>query len=292
MTTELEQFAGPLMRYREAWVQKALDVAEESLRRNDFDGFSAALRDLPSELFLMLYFDYPQRWPAISSWLPRLPSEEDQALWTGSIGFNTMHQAARFIDDVFVKYGNAAKAPKVLDYGCGWGRMLRLLYNRVPLSSIHGVDPWPPSFDRMRACKVHGAVAQVEYLPQGLPFADKFDLIYSYSIFTHIGPKSQNAILNVLRKHIRRDGLLALTVRPATFWQNEPWPDLSTREKLIEEHFTKGIAFAPHDGPLLDYGATSITVEYIMKEWREWRVDGTQWRAADPYQLIVFLRPV
>ena len=31
---------------------------------------------------------------------------------------------------------------RVLDFGCGWGRVIRLLYKYVPYENIFAVDPW------------------------------------------------------------------------------------------------------------------------------------------------------
>ncbi len=282
--------------YQERWVARCLDVAEEALASGREDDVAVALAPLPSEFFLLLYFDRPKEWPKLSAWLPALPSEGDQRLWAGNSGLYLMHQASLFLDDVFAAYGRSPLDAKVLDYGCGWGRMIRLLYNRVKLSNIHGVDPWGPSFDRMAAANVHATLGEVDYIPEKLPFDKKFDVIYAFSVFTHISARSQNAVLKVLRRHIADDGLLAVTIRQANYWPNTAWPDEARRKELLEQHLKEGFVFAPHEvtegsHQTSDYGDTSQTAEYIEREWTEWKLERLGWRMADEYQAVAFLRP-
>jgi len=243
-----------------------------------------------------LYFDHPQDWPSLSAWLPKLPPEEDQRRWAGNSGLYLMHQACLFVDDIFAQIQKPTLDLKVLDYGCGWGRLIRFLYNRVRLSNIYGVDPWPPSFDRMAATGVHGQFERVDYIPKTLPFREKFDLVYLFSVFTHVGERSQRAILDLLRRHIAEDGLLAVTIRQANYWQSAAWPDQVTRETLLADHFQSGFAFVAHgsseDGHQTDdYGDTSQTIDYIRRVWTDWRLERVGWRMADEYQIVAYLRP-
>ncbi|MGH6952384.1 MAG: hypothetical protein ACREH4_16090, partial [Vitreimonas sp.] len=109
---------------------------------------------------------------------------------------------------------------------------------------------------------------------------------------THIGPKSQAAVLSTLRRAIADNGMLALTIRQAKYWEDEKWPDEAARAKLIEQHFAEGFAhIAGNIEGLNEFGNTTISVDYVRSEWTEWRLADVQWRAADPYQTIVFLRP-
>lgn len=204
-----------------------------------------------------------------------------------------MHRAATFLGGVFAKVGRDARDARVLDYGCGWGRMIRLLYARVRLSNIFAVDPWPPSAERMAG--VHCTFAPVERAPETLPFAGQFDLIYANSVFTHIGQNSQRAVLAALRKQLKPDGLLALTVRQATYWADlKGWPGEEAAAGLLDQHMKQGFAhipLPPQEGGHDDYGHTSVSLDYIRENWTDWRVDGVQWRAIDNNQTVVYLRP-
>lgn len=161
--------------------------------------------------------------PNLARWLPHLPSEEDQKLWAGNSGLYLMQQASVFIDDVFNAYGAYdPRTVRVLDYGCGWGRMLRLLYRRASVDNIYGADPWEPSFERCRQFNVHANFGKVDYIPTRLAFEASSTSSISFR-FTHIGDESQKAVLRTLRPQTTDDdGLLAVTIRRANYTRPRP----------------------------------------------------------------------
>jgi len=284
------------LRYQERWIIDTLASAEAAVRETRTDDLAGIFSRLPADLFLCLYFDCPAEYPALVSWLPQLPSEADQIQWTGAAGWPTMYTASQFVDDCFARLDPRAN-PVVLDYGCGWGRMVRLLYRHARVSDIHGIDPWEPSLAQLAGHRVHGHFSKVDRMPEALPFGStQFDLVYAYSVFTHIGPTSQAAVLAAIRERIARDGLLALTVRSGEFWMADGrWPDEATRKSLLERHRSEGFAYIenpPVEGGHTDYGRCSISLDYVERNWRDWRLDGVEWRVGDPHQTTVFLRPV
>lgn len=281
---------------QENWVRGALDAADLAAKEQRFDHIVDALRPLPADLFLLLYFDCPPQWASLRAWLPPLPAEKDQVRWAGASGLPLMQYAANFVDDLFAQYGNRKARPKVLDYGCGWGRLIRLLYNRIPVSDIYGVDPWEPSFDRLREFGVHGNFGKVDYVPDGIPFTETFDIVYLLSVFTHISERAQKAILGAIRNRIADDGLLALTIRQANYWNVATWPPEPRRRDALETHLNDGFVFLAHDHSdrdhqTGDYGDTSLTIDYIRDEWKDWKLERVGWRMSDEYQATVFLRP-
>ncbi len=283
--------------YQEKWVKDALDAADAAVVSKDYGKLVAALNVIPSDLFLLVYFDRPAAWPNLVNWLPHFPPESDQVLWAGNSGLYLMQQASTFLDDVFSAYGPYdPQKIRVLDYGCGWGRMLRLLYRRVRVDNLFGADPWEPSFDRCRKFNVHANFGKVDYIPTSLPFEGKFDIAYLFSVFTHISDESQKAVLKTLRGGIADDGLVAVTIRQANYWPNTAWPDEAHRAKMLTKHLEEGFAFLPHgvepgSHQTLHYGDTSQTIEYINAEWKDWKVQSVNWRMIDEYQATVYLRP-
>ncbi|MBO9709813.1 MAG: class I SAM-dependent methyltransferase [Caulobacter sp.] len=283
--------------YQEKWIKSALDAADSAVLANDNGKLVDALSIFPSDLFLLIYFDRPAAWPNLARWLPHFPPEEDQRLWAGNSGLYLMQQASVFIDDLFAAYGAYnPRTVRVLDYGCGWGRMLRLLYRRASIDNIYGADPWEPSFERCRQFNVHANFGKVDYIPTKLPFDGKFDIAYLFSVFTHISDESQKAVLKTLRPQMADDGLLAVTIRQANYWPKTAWPDEALRMKLMEQHLREGFAFIPHgvepgSHQTTHYGDTSQTLDYINAEWTDWKVQSVNWRMIDECQWTVYLRP-
>lgn len=286
---------------QEAWVQDAFAAADNAAKAGDDAGVTRALRVLPSELYLLLFFDpLDGRFPHLKGWLPPLPSEDDQRLWAGNSGLYLMQQGNVFVDRMFETYGRGRKVNydklRVLDYGCGWGRLMRMLYRYVPASSITGLDPWPPSLERCRQTGVHGELKQIDYVPTSLPVKGPYDIIFTYSVFTHISERSQAAVLRAMRGVIKGDGLLALTIRQRNYWEQAPDLDADERKALLDAHERNGFAFHRHSDEdtdrAADYGDTSETLDYIQRTWKDWRIIETDWRLIDEFQTYVFLKPV
>jgi hypothetical protein len=234
--------------------------------------------------------------------LPRMGSEEVQKNWTGASGYHLLQQTTAFVRAVEGGYrrftGRALEGAMMLDYGCGWGRILRLMYRFTAPENLYGCDPWDRSIE---ICKDDGIIANLavsDYLPKKLPFPEaKFDVIYAFSVFTHLSERSAKTAIDACRKSIKDEGLLAITIRPLSYWDaHQESQGKVNREKMKSLHTESGFAFTPHQRASVDgditYGDTSISLDYIAKNWKGWEVVGQDWQLHDPYQIIVFLKPV
>jgi hypothetical protein len=163
---------------------------------------------------------------------------------------------------------------------------------------IWAIDPWDKSIELCRQHRMPVNLAVSDYVPQSLPVGDvRFDLMFAFSVFTHLSVKCGEQVLKVLRMHMQDDGLLALTIRPPDYWTaiHMNYPSGADANKMIDLHNSKGIAFIPHNREPIEgditYGGTSISLDYIRNNWRDWKVCATDVNLVDPYQVIVFLRP-
>lgn len=103
-------------------------------------------------------------------------------------------------------------AKRVLDFGCGCGRILRWLMSDYPHVEFFGVDV---DHEALRWCDKHlplGHFDQSSFEPP-LKYPDAyFDIIYCFSVFTHLDEKRQDLWLQELRRLLRPGGLLFITV--------------------------------------------------------------------------------
>ncbi len=260
----------------------------------------AALRGLPLEEFGNLLLEAPPDAPVLRQLLPTMASEETQRHWTGDCGSSLMATSLAFmqaVNQASREYLGHGIQGKVLDYGCGWGRLLRLLLWYVDPKDIYGADPWQLSLDMCRQHNVPGQLALCDFVPTSLPFTETFDLIYAFSVFTHLSEKTADAVLRTLRHGINANGMLAITIRPAKYWDyHGPWREAYTREAMLERHESEGFAFVPHEREAVDgditYGDTSMTLDFIRRRWPQWKIAGTAYNPhIDPLQIIVFLLP-
>ena len=253
---------------------------------------------IPIDLFGRLYLHPPADCPNIRAFLPGMPSEEVQRNWAGADSYTLMLQSLSAIKTIVLRYeqvtGRNIRDATVLDFGCGWGRLTRLLYKYTSIENLYGVDPWDSSLEE---CRKHGLrihLAKSEDIPTTLPFKQKFDLMFAFSIFTHLSEKTAHAVMKTLRLSIAEQGMLLFTVRPVEFW--DFFDGGKAAPAIRDQHDKTGFAFRPHARPAvggeLTFGDTSMSLEYIRDHFPDWKIACVDWNMGDPYQMLVSLRPV
>ena len=272
----------------------------EKLAGGDAAAFMEVLRTMPLEAFGKLLLGMPDaRWPGLSARLPSMAPEDIQRSWTGASGEAVMQPAVGFVqlvDSAAARLtGRGLVGKSVLDFGCGYGRMLRLLPWFT--DRVYGCDPWDASLQLCEQHRVWGQLARSEYLPEDLPFGEeKFDVILAFSVFTHTSARALRTALAAIRRRISPGGLLVATIRPATYWQYiVNWGGTADPKVMEAAHREKGFAFHPHGRAPIDgditYGDTSMTTEYLGSH-EGWTIAGQQGIKNDPLQLPIFMRPV
>jgi hypothetical protein len=139
-----------------------------------------------------------------------------------------------------------------------------------------------------------------DYLPSTLPVGDaNFDLIYSFSVFTHLSERAATLALATLRRYAARDALFVITIRPKEYWQQlNPAVAAGSRidrAELVARHESRGFAFVPHARGAIDgevtYGDTSLSFEWIQQHAEGWDMIGYDRSLFDSYQIHVYLVP-
>jgi SAM-dependent methyltransferase len=255
-------------------------------------------RKIPLEIFGKLLLDIPDQFPNIKAFLPSMASEEVQKLWTGAYGEVLLGQSQAFLKTMISGYGaitgKRIENANVLDFGCGWGRLIRLLYKYIPVENIYGVDSWDESIKECEKHNIKANLAISDWVPKSLPFERQFDLIFAFSVFTHLSEKTAQVVLQTLRKLIFEDGLLVITIRPKEYWYIHDQGSLAPQ--MIKMHDERGFAFTPHDLPPIDgditYGDTSMSVAYFESHFHQWKLESIECNEVDSHQVVLFLRPV
>ncbi|MBY0423688.1 MAG: class I SAM-dependent methyltransferase [Parvularculaceae bacterium] len=118
--------------------------------------------------------------------------------------------ALRVYADAAARNGvDFAAARRVLDLGCGCGRLARHL-PKATSAEIYGAD-YNPQLARWCARNLHGTFTVNQNLPP-LDYADGFfDVIYLNSVFTHQRLQTQNAWLAEFCRVLRPGGLALVT---------------------------------------------------------------------------------
>lgn len=256
------------------------------------------LRSLPLDDFGLLLLSMPSdEYPSLSRLLPRMADPQVQRDWTGADGVVLLKQSLNFVRTLSQGYteivGSSLHQKRILDFGVGWGRLVRLMYHYCDQENIFGCDPWDASLDICRRDGLRCNLAQSDWLPTSLPFSGQFDLIFAFSVFTHLSERATTQALRTLANQLSHTGLLVITIRPVEYWSHHNPIEDRVRRNLVACHRSDGFAFAPHNREKLDgdvtYGDTSMTFEWLQKKVPELRIRRVDRSLIDPYQTIVML---
>lgn len=264
------------------------------------DELIAQLRVLGLDDFGLFLISLPnERFPRISSKLPRMASDEIQRQWTGGSGSTLLRLSCAFMRSVAYNFSRHTGRPldgrRILDFGCGYGRLSRLAYFFSDRGDVFGVDPWDRSIEICIGDGMGSNFLVSDYLPTTLPVPGQFDLIFAFSVFTHTSERATKACLSLLADRLAPSGLLAITIRPIEYWQQNA--DAAAEGKvddMIRAHIETGFAYFPHKRVVIDdefvYGDTSITTEWIQQNFPQLRICGIDRSLDDPLQRYVFMK--
>lgn len=264
----------------------------------------AKLRELPLADFCQLLLEIGSAsHPNLTRVLPRMPSEQDQKHWTGHSGAALMIKScnvARLFDIISYRTtGTGLRGKSILDYGCGWGRLLRLMYYYSDTDLIYGIDPSERSLAVCRTSGITQNLALCDAIPKSIPFLERqFDFAFSFSVFTHLSEDAARAVLRACRQAIAPHGVYVVTIRPEEFWtmRKGALGEL-TFESVVRQHRLRGFAFTPITAGGQDisatYGDASMTFDFMRRMAYEegWTVSFFDRDMTEPCQVVVTLQP-
>ena len=158
---------------------------------------------------------------------------------------------------------------RVLDFGCGCGRVARFLYppDASPETSLYGTDVDPQAIRWCRRNLPFGRWAVNGEHPPTRYEDGSFDLVYAISVFTHLSEALQGEWLDELRRVLKPGGLLLATFHGEAFAAKLN-PDEASRLDKAGSLFTRtrgsGVKL---DGLPNYYQTTFHRREYIEKTW-------------------------
>jgi SAM-dependent methyltransferase len=158
-------------------------------------------------------------------------------------------QAARQIVATLDRH--APDATRLLDFGCGSGRVALALHALRPGLAVVGVDI---NAAAIAWCRRHApGQFHLTRSRMRLPFADgSFDAACSINVFTHFDEAEQFHALRELHRALRPEGLLIVTTRPFDAAQQPP---------------ARGFAFAARPGDPFKDRLAWHSEEYLREAW-------------------------
>lgn len=238
------------------------------------DGF-ALFRELDADLWALLLTQEYELYPNIRALLPTVPHPALQERWNGSSGLALAGQGAAFYGRLCARFAQHSERPleaaRVLDFGCGWGRLTRFLARDVPAERLFGCDPVESILEVCREGGVPGTFARSEFAPERLPFDGPFDLAFAFSVFTHLSERAHERCLGALHAALRPGAVLVVTVRPPAYLELcEAMHPLRGTPGEPGYLFVAHAADPSHPQYLsgeMTYGETVVTLPYVRERW-------------------------
>jgi SAM-dependent methyltransferase len=236
----------------------------------------------------------PRRSEKLRASLPEMPKPGLQRGTTGAVGDATMREAYvfyRLVKEAAESWhpGGFSACQDLLDFGCGWGRVTRFFLKDVPPERLVGVDCVPAMVEAAEATNRWSVFKSVDALPPTQLPASSVDLLYAYSVFSHLSEEAHAKWLEEFRRILRPGGLAVLTTRPRSFFadceRRNIEGGLDDASRVACEAFADGRLWRQRydagefchasigaSGPLDDtfYGETAIPESYARRVWSQW----------------------
>ena len=248
--------------------------------------------------------------------LPALPHSDYQSSFVGLSGRAALTQGAsfyRYVAAAAERFDRPLEAgSRVLDFGVGWGRILRFFAYDVSDDGLLGCDVDPEAIAVARACRLPGTLWAIESFPPLSHVAnDSIDAVYAFSVFSHLSQAASDAWIADFARVVRPGGLAVLTTR------NREFVDLcaSLRSRGdLEGHMKQLAALFPDldavrgaydDGEFVHhpisggatrpdsfYGETLLSRRYAERAWKPYLdvVDFEEDPFPGSYQAVLTLR--
>ena len=165
----------------------------------------------------------------------------------------------------------------ILEFGCGYGRLMRHVKELAPNAQVCGCDVQSDMVARCRQSFSDGTFIVNEPTPP-LDFVDKaFDLIYSFSVFTHLSEPNHIAWLKELARMLKPGGVMLHTThgyeclkRLAVFNPENlaKYEIPGALDGFTSESFCYHYVISNPQTP--EYGYTIISREYILQNWEDY----------------------
>ncbi|MBI3320299.1 MAG: class I SAM-dependent methyltransferase [Candidatus Omnitrophica bacterium] len=194
-----------------------------------------------------------------------------------------LNQLQRF-EAVLNRHGRSFRTfSSILEFGCGTGRLTQYLFEFAPEASVYGCDVLSDAIARCQRKFPRGRFVTNRATPP-LSFADaQCDLIYSYSVFTHLSEPNHQAWLKELGRLLRPGGMMVHTLHSYEYLRRTARfsPESVAKYRFTPPHAGAGFTesaeafiqsgrdyFYAIDNPSTpEYGHTIIRKEYVMAQW-------------------------
>lgn len=173
-----------------------------------------------------------------------------------------------------------------MDFGCGWGRIIRFFLKDVELGGLWGIDCYKEAVEICRNSNLGCNFESIDVMPPTRFPEDFFDAIYLFSVFSNLSEEAHREWLLEFRRILKPGGIVIATTRPRSFitecgalrkagglkeFQHGAVASFQNVNKSLLAYDKGRFCHSPAGGggvlSASFYGETAIPKQYVMENW-------------------------
>ena len=235
-----------------------------------------------------LHLEAREQCPFLRDYLPSLPPEALQAgiaTCSGDVALAQGFEAYELFKRLLGEHGRPLKASDaVLDFGCGWGRIIRYFVRDVEPENLWGIDINDAAIEACRETNRWARFEQINPFPPSRFEDGTFDLIYAFSVFSHLSEECHLAWLEEFERILKPEGVFISTTLPRHFiekageyaredpeslaeWKKHAAESFSPPDEFLAVYDRGEYCFAPISGAGEHFGFACISRRYMRERW-------------------------
>ena len=237
-----------------------------------------------------LNLEGPSCCPFLARYLPSLPPEGEQSRVNARVSRETLELGFEIYSQFMQLYaderGPLSRTHRVLDFGCGWGRVIRFFLKDVAPENLVGIDIDERTIAAARETNRWCRFEVSSVLPPSGFEDESFDLVYAYSVFSHLSEEAHLRWLEEFERILEPGGVLLLTtlgrgfIERSSGWADEevtdplaPWQQQAARAFRKGEASMRAYDRGEYCYGVIDskrnphFGFTCIPEQYVRERW-------------------------
>jgi SAM-dependent methyltransferase len=248
------------------------------------------------EVWGWLHLEGREQCPFLGGYLPGLSGDpEFEARLVGVGGKEALDQGLEIYE--LFKHLNEkwstklAPSSRVLDFGCGWGRVIRFFLKDVAPENLIGIDLYESFLAVCTRTNRWCHFQHCETLPPSGLEASSFDLIYAFSVFSHLSQEAHERWLQEFRQLLKPSGVLILTTFRREMLASGEWSPVAERfvpvEQWLSAYDQGEFCYVPQEESTPHFGYTFIPEQYVRTHWSRHFVVREYFEAPTLFQSII-----